>query len=264
MQISADGKTSLTRRLNYALGSRVERYCFTRSPIRTVIAVSEKVKAEIEIFYGVEPKKIVVIPLGVDAAVFHPGSRDLLRQTARVGLGIEPDDFVLVFVGADYRLKGLMTLLGALKQLPRHVKALTVGVEPDAALRHLVADGGLEDRVKFVGRTSEPNRYYAAADCFVLPTRYDTFSLATLEAMASGLPVIVTRAAGVSELLTDGLDSIILQDPADVGQLARQLSRLMADDRLRKTLGEEARKAAEELSWEKVAERTLAVYRQLS
>jgi glycosyltransferase involved in cell wall biosynthesis len=264
MQISVDGKSSLTRKLNYALGSRVERYCFTRSPTRTVIAVSEKVKAEIETFYGVEPKKIVVIPLGVDAGVFHPGTRGLFRQMVRAGLSIEPDDFVLSFVGGDYRLKGLTTLLGALKQLPLHVKAITVGVEPDAALRHMVAEGRLEDRVKFVGRTPEPSRYYAAADCFVLPTRYDTFSLATLEAMASGLPVVVTRAAGVSELLTDGLDSIILQDPADVVQLARQLDRLMTDDRLRKSLGEEARKSAERLSWEKVAERTLAVYRQLS
>ena len=154
-------------------------------------------------------------------------------------------------------------LLEALKQLPPSFKVIGVGVEPDATLKDLVVQGRLEDRVKLVGRTLEPRRYYAAADCFALPTRYDTFSLATLEAMACGLPAIVSRAAGVSEHLTDGLDSIVIQEPGEVDVLARQLDRLMTDESLRKNLGEEARKTAEGLSWEKVAERTLAVYRQL-
>lgn len=263
MQISADRKSSLTRRLNYALGSRVERYCLTRSLTRTVIAVSEKVRAEIETFYGVESKKIVVIPLGVDAAAFHPGVSDQFRSTVRAELGLQADDFVVIFVGGDYRLKGLLNLLEALKQLPPRLKVIGVGVEPDAALKDLMVQGRLEDRVRLVGRTPEPSRYFAAADCFALPTRYDTFSLATLEAMACGLPVIVSRAAGVSEHLTDGLDSILLQEPGDVDVLARQLDRLLTDEGLRKRLGQEARKTAEGLSWEKVAERTLAVYRQL-
>jgi UDP-glucose:(heptosyl)LPS alpha-1,3-glucosyltransferase len=200
----------------------------------------------------------------VDSAAFHPGARDQLRLTTRAELAFQADDFVVVFVGGDYRLKGLVTLLEALLRLPRPIKLIAVGVEPDAALKNLIDQGGLETRVRFVGRIPDPRRYYAAAECFVLPTRYDTFSLATLEAMASGLPVIVTTAAGVSEYLADGQDSIILQDPGDVAMLVRHLDRLMTDEALRRVMGENARRTAEGFSWDKVAERTLAVYRKVA
>jgi UDP-glucose:(heptosyl)LPS alpha-1,3-glucosyltransferase len=109
--------------------------------------------------------------------------------------------------------------------------------------------------------TSDIAPYYAAADCFALPTSYDTFSLVTLEAMASGLPVIVSRAAGISELLADGVNALLLQTPTDVVELAGCLGRLIDDHALRRELADKGRLVAEQHSWDRVSQRTLEIYR---
>jgi UDP-glucose:(heptosyl)LPS alpha-1,3-glucosyltransferase len=253
----------LHRRFNYALGAAAERYCMSRSSTLRIIAVSGKVKGEIEREYGIDPRKVVVIHHGVDAEAFHPGHRARWRASVRDRLGVERDQFVVLFVGGDYRRKGLQPLLEAARRVSTAVKVLAVGVKPDAALTQFIRQNGLSSVVTFLGHTTDAASVYAAADCFALATRYDTFSLATLEAMASGLPVIVSRAAGVSEILTPGCDSLVLEDPDDVQVLAEHLGRMARDEKLRTSLGVEARKTAERHSWDGVAERTLAVYREV-
>ncbi len=262
MRDAANGGASAIRKLNYAIGIAAEQYCLTKPSTRGVIAVSRRVKTDIETAYRVDPARIAVIPLGVDANAFHPRARELVRDPTRERLGLRRDDFVVVFVGRDYRLKGLATLLEAAHRSRQAVQVIAVGVKLDPPLKALVLEKELRGRVRFVSDAPDPAPYYAAADCFVLPTYYDTFSLATLEAMASGLPVIVSRTAGISEHLTDGHDAVVLADPRDAEALARHLDRLVDDDGLRSALGEQARKTAERFSWERVAERTLALYRQ--
>ncbi len=257
MRSTAVPGTTLARRLNYAIGVAAERYCMRRRSARRVIAVSERVKGEIERHYGVGGTKVTVVPLGVDAEAFHPRNRTTLRRAARAGLRLAPDDFVVAFMGGDYRLKGLIPLLEAARSAGAGIRVLAIGVRPTAEL-----DGPWASSVTLVEPTSDVAPYYAAADCFALPTRYDTFSLATLEAMASGLPVIVSRVAGVSEHLRDGVDALLLEDPGDVRTLATHLGRLAADRALGARLGATARATAERLSWERVVDRTLDVYRQ--
>jgi UDP-glucose:(heptosyl)LPS alpha-1,3-glucosyltransferase len=116
--------------------------------------------------------------------------------------------------------------------------------------------------ITFNGTTTEIAPFFAAADCYVLPTRYDTFSMATLEAMASHLPVIVSRLAGVAELLSHNHDSLILDDPDDVDSLVEYLIRLQRDGALGERLGAEARRTAERHSWDQVARQTLSVYQE--
>lgn len=90
---------------------------------------------------------------------------------------------------------------------------------------------GMRSLVAFPGSSMDMAPLYAAADCFALPTRYDTFSLVTMEAMASGLPVIVSRVAGVVELLSPDRDRLVLENPEDTGVLAQHLQRLIGDPR---------------------------------
>lgn len=248
-----------SRRLNYQIGVVAERYCFQRAS--TVIAVSSKVSVEIQRHYGVDPNRIVVIPHGVDTKVFAPFSSSGARNEARRRLGLSADDFTVLFIGSDYRLKGLIPLLSAAAKIP-NVRLLVVGVTPDSTLASLSKKCAMDGRVIFHGKTLSMAPLYAAADCFVLPTRYDTFSLTTFEAMASGLPVIVSREAGVSELLRADRDSMLLDDPNDTDVLAERLRLLLEDRSLRSSLGAEARRTAERHSWDGVAERTLQVYRQ--
>lgn len=248
------------RRFNYATGVAVEKYCMTKKSTKRVIAVSHRVKQEIEQEYAVDPARIVVIHHGVDTDAFRPELKAEYRSAVRVRLGIAHDDFVVLFVGGDYRRKGLTTLLCAVAGLRSPVRVLVVEVQPDPQLRELLANQQLTAFVTFVGSSTEMAPLYAAADCFVLPTHYDTFSLATLEAMSSGLPVVVSRAAGVAEIVDENRDSLILERADDVETLTHYLTRLVEDASLRSQLAIRARETATRHTWDRVATETLAVY----
>ncbi len=248
------------RRFNYALGAAAEKHCFTRYSVGRIIAVSRMLKNEIVNHYGVDAEKVIVIHHGVDPEAFHPRNRLRWRETVRQSHGIGAGDCVVLYVGGDYRRKGLVTLVEALRRLPREVKVLAVGVGLDTTLNNIGSESGLAGRITFLPPTEHVGQFYAAADLFVLPTVYDTFSLATLEAMASGLPVVVSARAGVSEILRHGSDSLLLADPTDPEELAHSLRRLTSEETLRRHLGSEARSTAELHSWDRVVSETVGVY----
>ena len=258
---TAGHRPGFFRKLNYSIGVPAEKYCLSKATTRRVIAISNKVRNEIVQAYGVNPKKVAVVYHGVDLETFHPSNKLRCRSAVRDRLEIGRERFVILFVGGDYRLKGLLPLLEAAKTL-NGVKVVGVGITPDGALRGTIDQNGYQELVTFVGNTTEIAELYAAADCFVLPTLYDTFSMATLEAMASGLPVIVSRRAGVTELVTHEGDCLVLEDPQDVVAIANGLRRLLKDEALRTRLGTEARNTAEQYSWDRIAERTFQVYRE--
>ena len=104
---------------------------------------------------------------------------------------------------------------------------------------------------------------YAAADIFTLPTFFDPFANATLEAMAAGLPVITSRRNGAAEILRPGVDGLVVDRPEDVGGLAAALASLADPDR-RAALGGKARETALRYPWDGPLERTLAVYRAVT
>lgn len=119
---------------------------------------------------------------------------------------------------------------------------------------------GIDGRVRFVGPVAEPEPYYAAADIFVLPTHFDPFANAALEAMAAGPPVITTRQNGVAEILAHGVNGLITDDPPTAAGVAALLAEGESADR-RRALGHAARETALGFSWAVTAEATLEVYR---
>jgi UDP-glucose:(heptosyl)LPS alpha-1,3-glucosyltransferase len=249
------------RKLNYSIGVRAEKYCLSKMTTRRVIAISNQVGKEIVKEYGVDPRKVTVVYHGVDLDTFHPQNRIRWRSAVCEQLHLEEGQFLVLFVGGDYRLKGLLPLLEAAKRVGR-IRVIGVGITPDSELRRVVDENAYAGLVSFVANTSEIAKFYAAADSFVLPTLYDTFSMATLEAMASGLPTIVSRRAGVSELVTHGHDCLVLEDPRDIETLALHLGRLLGDESLRMRLAIGARTTAEQYSWDRIAQRTFQVYEE--
>jgi glycosyltransferase involved in cell wall biosynthesis len=115
--------------------------------------------------------------------------------------------------------------------------------------------------VTFLGRQADVHRYFAAADLFVLPTLYEPFGMAVLEAMASGLPVVTSRTAGVAELITDREDGLLLDDPTDATAIATAVHLLVDSPELREHLGRTAREKVSGYSWDYVVRETLNVYR---
>ena len=191
---------------------------------------------------------------------------ETMKRQARVALGLPEAGHCILFVGNDFRKKGLPTLLVALKQLPPDCYVAVVGnpsqivfVERDVARLDLIG------RVFFLGAMASVQPAYQAADCLAHPTLEDTFAMVVLEAMACGLPVVVSNAryCGISELLADGENALLLNNPLDGYALAGLLRRAGVDAALRATLSQGALKFAAQHLWSQQALRLAAIYRSV-
>ena len=175
-----------------------------------VIANSQMVKNEIVDLYNYPVDKIDIVRNGIPLEEFH--STASLREKAREDLELEPDEIALLFAGTGWERKGLMFAIEAM------------ALCRDRKLRLLVAGRGNSrpykaKRVQFLGEVADLKPIYAAADIFILPTIYDPFSNACLEALASGLPVITTHANGFSEIIEHELHGSIIDSPHELTQL---------------------------------------------
>lgn len=192
----------------------MERVLFTVGA-RTIIANSAMVKDEIVARYGTPADRIHVVHNGVPAWRGEPA----LREATRARLGLVENDYSLLFAGSGWERKGLRFALEAVRQVP--------------GARLFVAGRGKRrglpkcDSATFLGPQSgaEMNALLAAVDAFVLPTLYDPFSNACLEALAAGLPVITTSANGFAEIVEPGVEGEIIPDAMDVAALASAIAK---------------------------------------
>ncbi|MEW6108844.1 MAG: glycosyltransferase family 4 protein [Nitrospirota bacterium] len=191
---------------------------------RFIIANSRMVKNNIMKHYAVPREKISVIYNGVDLNRFHPGNKTICRNSMRKQLMLPPDIKALLFVGSGFERKGLATLIKAVGILKRKdVKVLVAGKGDRMPFESKLKKYGLQDTFIFLGIRKEIEKLYAAADIFVLPTLYDPFSNATLEAMASGLPVLTTGNNGAAELIKNGQEGFVIGSPFDAQELSIQI-----------------------------------------
>jgi UDP-glucose:(heptosyl)LPS alpha-1,3-glucosyltransferase len=202
---------------------------------------------------------------GVDAAHFSPLVRREFRDATRARLGLTREHVVLLLVGTGLHRKGVLELLEAFSAIrAARARVIIVGrrsAMDDALIGDALGRLGLGDRVILQDFVSDPRPYYAAADVFVLPTKFDPFSNATAEALACGLPVITTAVNGVSELIAEGREGFVIVDPHDGGALGRALARMLDADRPR--MGEAARALAETLTWQRHVDAMRAVYAEV-
>jgi UDP-glucose:(heptosyl)LPS alpha-1,3-glucosyltransferase len=210
-----------------------------------IVAVSRLVARDLQRFYGVPPERVRVVHLGVDSREFHPGPR-ARRENLRVRLGIPPDAFVaLSLISGDSRKRNIPALARAFHRarLPESSRLLLVGSEVR----------GLGPRCVACGPTADPAEVYGAADLFALPALYEEFGLTVLEAMACGTPVLVSSRVGACELVEDGRDGFLLEDPRDEEALRALLERACLARDL-PAMGEVARRTALRHTWERAAE----------
>jgi glycosyltransferase involved in cell wall biosynthesis len=251
----------LHRKVYYRLIMALERHIYRWEHV-ALAGVSNKVDRDLERIYG-RKKNISVIYHGVDAGQFNQGVRAPLRSAAREALGLPVSANVLLLVGNDWKKKGLRTLLEAMARLQnRSIWALVVGQDDPEPYRGLLLAHNLEHRVLFLPLRSDVEWYYAAADIYVGPSLEDAFALPPLEAMACGMPAVVSREAGISEVLTDGVDGLILEDPTDSTQLALFIEKLVSEPEFSAQIGSRAAGTASKYTWDKNAEQLFAVFLQ--
>ena len=238
----------------------MERMRFTSQPSRCVVVTSPALKDVMAQTYP--SASLTVITPGVSLP-----STTGNRTSARQQLNLPVQGRLLAFVANDYQKKGLSTLLQALALLPQDVMLAVVGnpiyIKDFRAKAQLL---GLGSRVYFLGHLSDVSPLYEAADVLAHPTTEDTFAMVVLEAMAHGLPVVVSaeRYCGISGLLTNGVNALILSSPDNVQELADSLSTIIDDAALYQRLANAARQFASGLSWPVLARQQEAVYFQIA
>lgn len=246
MAEKASGWKKLSRALDpyHQMLLRIERQQFAAQNYRRVHAVSESVRAELRSTYGVPDDRIDTVYCGVDTDRFHPDNRTRYGLEVRAELGIPTTDPVVLFLGNGFRRKGLDTLLASIAQAASAPHLLIVGT--DAQLpryRARAKELAIDARTHFVGRQTETWRYYAAADAFVLPSVQEAFGIVVLEAMATGLPCLVSAQAGAAEVLPADMRTHLLPNPQDPAVIAAHIDRVINPDE-GKSLGASCRNAS--------------------
>ncbi len=213
------------------------------NPRTRFLAVSSKVARDIHKFHGIAPHRIDTVFNGVDTNYFCPETCAALRSQVRAELQIAQDELTILSVAHNHLLKGIPTLVDVLRRpaaRSRNLHLLIVGGHRQTPRRKQLNG----NRMTFTGACEQVERYYAAADAFILPTYYDACSLTVLEAMACGLPVITTRCNGASDLLRSGFNGLVYDHPRDLDALWECLERC-CDAKFRETIGRRARITAE-------------------
>lgn len=255
----------LVNRLSYLLIGVFERFV-VRAGAGRVLVVSEALLREVQQHVTPGVERMCVVPNGVNLREFAPLPPGAGLQWRR-GLGIPEARPVVLFVGYNWERKGLGTLASAMAMLRRGGTSvdpllLVVGGRGSEAYERGVATL-LDGHVRFLGSRSDMPRVYNASDVCVLPSLQEPFGLPPLEAMACARPVVVSRCAGVAELITDGVDGLLLNDPRDVEELAEKLGLLLRSPELRQEMGARARLTAEQYSWDEIARRVEAIYHEV-
>jgi glycosyltransferase involved in cell wall biosynthesis len=253
------------RRLNAAiarlLGYSAERFAYGRGRIPVLAAVSNGVARELERHYP--SARVFVTPNGVDTERFRPDPS--ARAGLRSELNVEGDQPVAVFVGSDWDHKGLGTALEAVARARTsgagELIFWVVGRGDETRFKEAARRLGVEAQVRFFGFRRDTERFYQAADIFVFPSAYETFSLVSFEAAACGLPVIAPRLNGVEDLIGSSDAGIVVERTTEA--LAAALSHLAGSAVERRAMGEIARERASAFTWESSTEGVMRIYSEL-
>jgi UDP-glucose:(heptosyl)LPS alpha-1,3-glucosyltransferase len=246
----------LSRLLNRKHGDilRLEKSLFTDRGAGRVIANSQMVKKEIVDLYDYPADKIDIIHNGVPVNEFREASTR--RAQSRVAFDLAADEIAVLFVGSGWERKGLRFAIDAVEGCK------------DLKLRLLVAGRGNQRQyqstcTQFLGEIVDLPALYAAADIFLLPTLYDPFSNACLEALATGLPVITTRQNGFSEIIESGRHGSMVDRPDDVKELREALG-YWSNEACRASARSTILERASQFDISKNVQKTLALLLQIS
>ena len=221
-----------------------------------LIAFSPHERDAMARLYNADPRKVSLIPCGVDLSVFCPLDQGAARD--RLGLNGEK---ILLYVGRVEPLKGLDLLVETAAQMDSEdgVRMMVVGADVNGGqdmdrVKQLAKERDLEDRIDFVGQVDhlELPLYYNAADVCVVPSYYESFGLVALESMACGTPVVASRVGGLPTIIQHGRTGY-LKPWRCPDAFANSVEMLISSDGLKQSMGEAARQRAEDMGWENVA-----------
>ncbi len=262
--VSIDRRLDLLRARSLRKQVSLRRwYAFTRMQGRVarrlpgLLTVSDSGRQDAVKELGVSPERITVVPNGVDTELFR-ALPHIRRVTGRV----------ITTASADVPLKGLVYLIEALAKVRTEIPAelVVVGAPPSREVQGALDRLGIGDAVHFEGRVDWARlvELYAEAEIAIVPSLYEGFSLPAVEAMSCGLPLVATTAGALPEVVGTHGRAALLVPPADPSALALAIATLLADEKLRRRMGDAGRaRVLEAFSWKTAAAQTTAVYERV-
>jgi len=246
-----------------------EKKLVTNKRCRRFLAVSNLAKGKfLQEYREIDPDKVPVMHPGVDIQRFQGLDRQLCRQEIRKKFGIDLSDRVILFVSMNFDIKGLDNLMMGLARFKlRHpserFKLLVAGKGDDKKYGRLAQNLGIKDHVIFTGVVQKEalDRIYLASDIFSMLSKFDTFGMSVLEAMAASLPVIISGNVGAKDLVKEGVNGFVIEDTDNAHEISDRIA-VMLNEEVRARMGEEAFKTALHNTWEVAVDKVLKVYEE--
>ena len=241
---------------------KLEKSIFESGQCKKIVAISKMVKKDILENYKCPPENIAVVYNGVDLKRFHPDNKNTYRKLIREKLGIPESSTLILFVGSGFERKGLQFLLQSTAYLKdKNWRLLLMGKGKfEKYMRFAPAD----KRTQIIAKEPDPEieKYYAAADIFILPSIYEPFGNANLEALATGLPVITTEYCGAADIINNKNNGLVVKDPFNPEEIAEKIRYLFTPS-TREKIGENARELAEQFPLERNSREMMEIYESL-
>ncbi|MCK9582137.1 MAG: glycosyltransferase family 4 protein [Endomicrobiales bacterium] len=232
-----------------------EKRRFTKS--KRITAVSQKVKDKVCNIYNVSPDKIDVIYPGISLKNTQLKSKEYLREE----LNIPANAFILLFVANEFKRKGLSVILKALEFANN--KDIFLLIAGSGKIKNYLNLTSFDiKKVKFLGKVKDVSKLYAASDLLVLPTKHEAFGMVAAEAMNESLAVLVSKLAGVAEIIKD--ENCLLYTPGDYKELLRKINFFASNKNLAYECGQKLKTEVKKYSWEYVANKTILSYHKIA
>ncbi|MFO7584559.1 MAG: glycosyltransferase [Anaerolineales bacterium] len=239
-----------------------------------ILAATLAEKAQLQWLYKADPRKVTIIPPGVDICHFYPIPPDEAKEY----VGIPKEDRMVLFVGRIEPLKGVDTLIKSMSclrvnEIERPAYLAVIGGDPNVPMEQMSAemlrlqslceDLCMDRMVVFLGKREQDSLpyYYSAAEVLVMPSHYESFGMVALEAMACGTPVVASQVGGLAFLIQDGITGFHVPDQ-DEDALCDRLTRILGDSSLREKMGRAAADYARSYSWGQIAGQVSKIYEQ--
>jgi len=249
--------------------ARVEDRLVSEGGCRRFLAVSELTRKIFLGEYPVDPALVTVVHPGIDAFPYAKLDRERCRREIRGRFGIGPDEPLILFVSMNFAIKGLDHILRGLGRLRKRdpesrFRLLVIGRGDEKAYGRLARELGLGDAVVFAGAVARDGlpAFYLASDLYIMLSRFDTFGMVVLEAMAAGLPVLISGRVGARDIVREGENGFVVENPADSDVVAGRIGEMLRQE-VRTEMGKQALQTAKENSWEAAVARVLAAYEEV-
>jgi UDP-glucose:(heptosyl)LPS alpha-1,3-glucosyltransferase len=246
--------------------ARVERLMVAGGHCQYYLAVSGITRDIFLSEYQLDSGRVPVIHPGIDAATAAPAEKEAARAEIIKKFGLSPAAPVILFVSMNFDIKGLdplMAGLGRMKQLhpEQPFTLLVVGRDNQSRYERLARQAGIAAQTVFAGLIprEELEGIYRAGDIYAMLSKFDTFGMVVLEAMAQGLPVVVSANVGAKDLIVEGINGFVIDNPHDADHVADVFHRIFKED-VRRTMGRAALVTSRQYTWEKTAKRVKEIY----